>query len=71
MSRRAAMRRQEAAKARQEQREQARYESSCANKRGMTEQQAKNEARRLSSETKANIVAYPCDFCDKWHVGNK
>lgn len=45
-------------------------ERSCESKAPMTRRGAKLAARVLSKKQKEHLHAYPCRFCNHWHVGH-
>ena len=36
-----------------------------------TEKQARNRAEKLEELTGLQFAAYPCDYCDTWHIGKQ
>jgi hypothetical protein len=46
-------------------------EKTCGSKIGYSEESAGKAAESMNKKptTRNNLEAYPCAFCDKWHVG--
>lgn len=48
------------------------YTTACLLKRRYTSRRdAKDAARRMRNLGRGHLVAYRCDYCDCWHLGNQ
>lgn len=47
------------------------FELSCATKDRMTRSVARSVAKRMRANHNSPLMAYKCEFCRGWHVGNR